>query len=340
MSTVLDGQLCVGDETTYGTVAASFDRSYEIASESLDYRPNRRMGQGLRVGSKVYRSPRRTTPSRDGGGDFLLAEVLGKGMGKMWRNVLGSATSALVSGTTYQQVATLADAMQAHSIQKGVPRTQADASSVVDPITFLGCVVPGFELSLDKSDALNLKVDVDAREVSTSQALATPTLIGANTGVYTFADATLYGSLTTAPTATALAVGATPLANVTGFGLTVNHNLNVERYFAGTGGRKGKPVAGRRDLTGKLDIVYNDQVFRDAFLSDSALALVATFTTPVALSTGFETLQIVLPEIRLNGELPKVTGEEPAMSCTFDSLDNLTAAQPIWIVSRTSDTAL
>ena len=106
-------------------------------------------------------------------------------------------------------------------------------------------------------------------------------------------------------------------------------------------GKKRKPARTKPSaITGKLGIEYDSTTFRDAFLADTPLAIVARFTTPVALSTGFETLDIVLPEVRLDGELPKIAAEVTKMSCGFTALDNLTAAQPLWIVTRTSDTAL
>ena len=52
-------------------------------------------------------------------------------------------------------------------------------------------------------------------------------------------------------------------------------------------------------------------------------------------------MQITLPEIKLNGELPKANGTDLiTLSVDFDGLDNLTAAQPIWVSLRTADTAL
>jgi hypothetical protein len=60
-----------------------------------------------------------------------------------------------------------------------------------------------------------------------------------------------------------------------------------------------------------------------------------------ALSTGTETLQIVLPEVKFDGELPKTNGTDlVTATLSFAVLDNLTAAQPIWVVTRTADTAL
>lgn len=341
MSSILDAQLMIGDQTDYVT-PATVGRALEIdPGETMDYKPNRRQGEGIRVGSRVARAARRSTSSSEAGGDFSL-DVLGKGLGQLLRNCVGAGTSMLVSGTTYQQVFTLADAMNPFTLQKGVGRINTDASATIDPLTFIGCIVTGFELSLDTQDVLKLKPSIDAREVTTATALATASYANTGAGIFTFAGASIYSGLTTAPTATALAVPTgTPLANITDFSLAVDHQLDVGRWVADGTGKKRKPARTKSSaITGKLGIEYDSTTFRDAFLADTPMAIVARFTTPVALSTGVETLDIVLPEIRLDGELPKIAAEVTKMSCGFTALDNLTAAQPLWIVTRTSDTAL
>jgi hypothetical protein len=67
--------------------------------------------------------------------------------------------------------------------------------------------------------------------------------------------------------------------------------------------------------------------------------LVLTWTGG-ALGVGNETLQVIVPEIKLDGNMPKTAGTNRAtQALTFTGLDNLTAAQPIWVVGRTADIA-
>jgi hypothetical protein len=101
------------------------------------------------------------------------------------------------------------------------------------------------------------------------------------------------------------------------------------------------PTYGLRDISGKLTAEYTDQALLNAYMADSPLALSLTFVSSEALSSGTATLQIILPEIKLNGELPQANGTELiTQSVDFDVLDNLTATQPVWVVLRTADTAL
>src|SRR6185312_2082091 len=105
MSTAQDASIGIGVESTYRTPVTP-GRWFEYLDESLDFRKNIKVGKGLRVNSRVARSARRVIPTADGGGDVSM-EVVSKGMGLFWQCLLGSGSSALVSGTTYQQVFTL-----------------------------------------------------------------------------------------------------------------------------------------------------------------------------------------------------------------------------------------
>ncbi len=336
MVSILDASVGFALESVYDT-GVTVARWLEYKSEGLDFKPKRKQGQGLRVGARVARAGRRVTTFQDAGGPVEF-EALSKGQGLMWQALMGAGASTLVSAATYQQVFTLGDLLQPVTIQKGVPRLNlTDGSVTIDPITFTGCVATDFELT-GGQDILNVKTNWDARSVATATAYATPSFsTGAN--LFSFAGASLYSGTFTAPTTTALASAATPLANVTAWSCKVDRGATKERAFFGGAGKKAKPVAGEQKPTGKLDIEYTDIVFRDAFMADTDMTLLITYTAG-ALGVGTETLQIAIPDIRLEGELPKASGDIPKMSCTFTGLDGLTAAQPLWIVARTADAAL
>jgi hypothetical protein len=338
MASVLDAQFGVKAETVYGTPVAAVDRFYELnPGDGFDYRPNRVQGTGMRVNAIGPRSNRRVTPNGDYGGTFNL-EVLSKSFGVLWNLACGgTATNTLVSGTTYQVVHTLGGVLKPFTAQLGVPRVQSDGSAVIDAFTALGCTLPSWGLSMDNSDILKMTLDVDARTMTTATALATASYpTGSN--LFSFAGATLAGGTYTAPTATALAAGATALPNVTNFSLDVARNADVSRYLAGSGGLKAIPIPGLAAVTGTIGVEYSDTVYRDGFLNDTDFTLVVNFTAG-ALSTGLETLQIALPNIRLDGELPKPSGETTKVSCNFTALENGTNPL-LQVVQRTSESAL
>jgi len=270
----------------------------------------------------------------DAGGDFTV-EAISKGMGLLWAACLGTGTSTLVSGATYQQVFTLGDTPTPMTFQKGV----VEAGGTVDAYTYPGCMVDSWEFDFSNGDIATLKVTLDAKDVATGTAYATPSY-AASPNLFHFANGTITTGTVTAPTTTATASAVTATANIRGGSIQVNNNLRDDRFNYGGAGRKSKPTVGLREITGKLDVEYDSTTYRDLVMNDGAASLVVTFTAG-ALSTGNETLQLVLSELKFDGELPKANGADLIVqSLSFTVLDNLTAAQPIWVVSRTADTAL
>ena len=156
------------------------------------------------------------------------------------------------------------------------------------------------------------------------------------------------GKLTTgafpAPTATALASGATVVANVTEFSIKGENKITGGMRTYGSAGKRGtSPRPGDRldAINGKVKVIYTDTTFRDASFNDTDVSLVLTFTSTEALSTGFATLQIAIPVARLEPETPNVNGGEVIETdYSFSVLDGQSAAQFLWIVLRTSDSAL
>ncbi|MBT9255375.1 hypothetical protein KMZ30_07290 [Phycicoccus sp. KQZ13P-1] len=333
MTTFQDCSIGFAKESTYGT-GVTPTRFLEFVDESLDFNKTIVQGKGLRVGSRVARSGRRVVPTADAGGDFSL-EVASKGLGLLWEFLMGSGASALVSASTYQQVFTFGDTMPSATFQKGLPRVDG----TVDAYTFLGCTCDSWELEFGNADIPLLKVTTDAKDVTTGTAYATPSYpSGAN--LFTFAGGAISTGTLTAPTSTALASAATPLANVRSGSVKVSHNPATSRFNFGGGGRKAKPTTGMREITGSLTVEYDSTAFRDAVLNETPMSLVLTYTGG-ALGTGNETLQVVIPEAKFDGKLPAANGGELiTVDMGFTGLDNLVAAQPLWVVARTADNAL
>jgi hypothetical protein len=334
MTTFQDAALIGKKETTYKT-GVTGDRSFEYLDESLGWDKNVKQGQGLRAGSRVARSPRRVVPTAAGNGDWSL-ECISKGMGYLWEWCLGTGSSTLVSGTTYQQVFTLSDTPPSWTLQKQLP----EVGGTIDAYTFLGAMVSGWELNCPNSDIATLKMTLDIGDIATATGAFTNSYPTAAANLFHFQNGSISNGTLTAPTTTALGSAATPLASVRSFNVSVNNNLAGDRYNFGGAGRKDKPTVGLREISGSVVVEYSSTTFRDAVLNDTAMCLVLNLTAG-ALSTGNETLQVILPEVKFDNELAKTNGTDLiTQTMNFAVLDNLTAAQPIWVVTRTSDTAL
>ena len=338
MPSVQDSSIGVVKESTYGT-PVTVTRWYEFTEESLGFDPKRVQGTGLRVGGRVARSNRRVTPTAQGGGGFGL-ELLSKGMGLLFEAALGSGVSTVASGA-YQQNFTLADNPASLTIQKGLLTVDDAGASTVVPYTFNGCMVSSLEINVPNAEVATAKFEFDIRDLVTATAYAAPSMTTGGT-LFHFGQASVtVGGTVTAPTTTALATGGTAVTNVRDFALTVNNNLSTDRFNATGNGRKKKPIPGLRDITGTITVENSDVVLRDAFLNDTAVPIVLNLTSTETVGAGVAAFQVVLPECKLDGDLPTANGTElGTTSYKFTALDNQVAAQPLWLIVRTSDAAL
>jgi len=327
MTTPQDCSVGLGVESVYGTAVAR-TRWFEFLDESFNFVKNVKQGVGLRVGSRVARSGRRVVASAEGSGDLTI-EAVTKGLGLLWQLGLGSGTSTLVSAGLYQQVFTLGDVMPSATIQKGIPR----ADGTVDAYTFTGCMVESLTIDCPNADNVKVKTSWNAKDMTTGTAYTAPSY-ATGPSVFTFAHGAVYSGALTAPTTTTLGSAATPVASIRSGSITIKHNLKTDRYNCGGGGRKEKPFAGIREISGSLVAEYADVAFRDAIVNDTSMTLVKTFTA------GADVLQIVIPDVRFDGDIVKASTDLAMQDIKWTGLDGLTAAQPIWIVCRTADTAL
>lgn len=339
MTTQLDCSLGLKKETTYGT-GVTVDRFPEFIDESLAWNPTFVQGAGMRVGSRVARSRRRVLAKQSAGGDINV-ELVSKGLGVFLEALFGNAMSTAVPGQTgvYQQLytPTTTDPLNSYTIQKGIPTIGGGAATAM---TFLGAVCTQGEFSASNAEIVKLKTSWDAKEVKTDTAYAAPSYV-VGEELFHFAEGSItIGGSQTPPTATTLATGGTVAATIEDFSLTFDNKIDEGGFTFGSGGKRGrKPVVGQADAKGKVTAEYRDTVLRDAYLAQTPLALTLTFTSPSLIGTSANpVLQIHIPEIRLEGELPKSAAGSPVkQSIDFTVLDGLVAASPVYVALVTTD---
>lgn len=352
MVTQADCSIAFKKETAYGT-PVTVDRFLEFTEESLDLDRAYHQGENLRPGSRVARSQKRIL-TREGAAGDISQEVQTKGFGALFELALGVAsawTEVEADSGVYQGVFTLAkdDFLPSATIQKGVPRLPtASTPGGVDAFTFAGCQVSSLTLELFSEAVLTMSTSwVGGRAVDTTTAYvpsAGKYPVGCE--LFSFVDATLVlGGMITVPTATALATGGTVAGNVREFSITVDQALDDNGRNIGSGGQRSRPAAvGLAEITGSLTIEYDTTAITEAVLEQQGLALVLTFQgpTPIGASGLRPVVQIVVPEIKLEGDLPKSNGGDVITHATdFVGLDSLTPGQePFYLVYRSADLAL
>jgi len=341
MTTQLDCSIGLAEESVYGT-GVTPDHFLEFTSEALDANLEFSQGEGMRVGSRVARADRRDIAKIAPGGTIEL-EAATKGLGLILKAAFGGATNTVIpTKSAYQQVFTPAttDPLASYTIQKGIPPVGGGATIAH---TFLGAVCDSIEFTADSGGIVKIVTEWLAKELKTDVTYASPSY-PSSLKLFTFVHGAIYlnsGTLT-APTTTDLgSITGSALANINKFSVKWANGLDTEGFnLGGAGMRSRKNVLGAGVLDGSITAEFTDVTLRDAYLNNSALSMVLTFTRPETIDTGVNpVLQIIIPSLRLEGELPKSNaGGVITQSINFTGLDNLSNA-PIYVVYRTADTA-
>ena len=343
MTTQLDSSIGLKKETVFGT-GVTVDQFPEFTKETFDRKPKYVQGAGLRVGKRVARSARRVLGEEGADGSITLEAAI-KGLGIFLEAAFGTVTNTAVPSATgaMQQVHTPAttDPINSYTIQKGIPPVGGGTTTAY---TFPGSTCKSIEFSAKAGDIVEVTTDWQCREVVTATAYATPSY-ASNADLLAFVHgAVIIGGTLTAPTTTALATSTqSAAANVTDVKLKFSNGIDSgARTFGGAGKVVRKPVLGVAEIEGSLTAEYDSTTLRDAYLNQTDLALILTFTHTSLIGTGTPVppaLQIVVPNIRFEGEVPKATDGSPiTQDMSFTGFDNLTATAPIYVVYRTTDT--
>lgn len=343
MPTQIDYQLGLGLETTYGT-GVTPSRFFE-SEVAFDYTPVKVQGAGTRPGKAVNRLNRNKLARVEVSGSQDL-EVPTSGFGFLLKAALGDVSSAQVATSgVYQHVAThrtASDYLDSYTVQGVLP----ELGSSTRPFTFTGCMVKSLELSVSEGGILTAKLDWVGKDMTTATAAAVASY--PDSDLFTFVDGQItIGSTVTAPTSTALATATATITNpvINDFSVKIDNGLDSAGYgLGGAGKRSRKNALGMRAITGKISAEFRNELV-SAYTAQTPLAVVLNFvgSKDIATSGGpqYATLQIVLPSILLKGGLPKSNKADVIkIDHDFEAFDNGVAVQPIWVVYRSTDTAV
>lgn len=236
----LAAQLVVKDEATYGVAPSLLSGidSFEFDSDTLELKPTRVDGSGLAAG-RVYKRARRSVLTNfDANGDVVMKAPT-RNLGFWLRYMLGdfAATPVEVGATgIYKTVFQPVSSFKGHSftLQKGAPATD----ETVEPLTYVGCKLSGWELSVATGGIAMLNQHIDARNELAGAGNSDPLNVsvpplatwniassGLGASVFHFREATLFTGGTPA-----LSAGNTitpPSVPASGVTATNNSGLNV-----------------------------------------------------------------------------------------------------------------
>lgn len=352
----LSGQVGAVTEVTYGT-PVTVTHFYEFLSETLVFNPNWLDGMGLHAG-QAYKRSSRTVQSRFGvTGDLVMEHTIGSAsntvadsMGFWWKYALGSTvtTPTLVLGTAYKQNHTNGSkAGQFITMQIGRPQI---SGPTVQPFTFTGTKIVGWEFSCADNKIAELKVTVDAQTESTSVSLAAASYPTPN-GLFTFSDAstlTLGGTATTTSGETSIAGGSALGSRVNGVTITGATPMKVDRYGLGNAGLKAEPIENAfPTITGTLSTEFFSRTeLYDVFKSAGTNPLQITFTkfdaagndaNGVAAGPNPYMLSFVMPAVKFKTATAQIGGPDVIpQQIGFEAYDDGSGTNPVIMVKLVS----
>ncbi len=325
----LSGQVGTVAEVTYGT-PVTVTRFYEFLSENFQYNPAFLDGMGLKAGQAYNRATRTVVSQFDVNGDLTMEHTSGEAatavadsMGFWWKYALGSAftTPVVVLGTAFSQThVNGSKAGQYLTVQVGRPQI---SGVTVQPFTYTGVKVTGWEFSCSDNQIAQLKVTCDGQTELTSTGLAAASYPTPN-GLFSFANAsvfTLGGTASTSAGVTTVAAGSALGSRVTGITLTGSTPMKVDRYGLGNSGLKGEPIENAIPvITGTLSTEFFSRTeLYDVFKANTTQPLQLDFTkfdsagndaNGVAAGPNPYRLSLIMPAVRFKSGSVNIGGPD------------------------------
>jgi hypothetical protein len=125
--------------------------------------------------------------------------------------------------------------------------------------------------------------------------------------------------------------------------LSWDNGLDSEGFnFGAAGSRSRIQALGKGTLTGSMVVEYDSNTLRDAWLAETQLAVVLRFQTTTAIAaSNFPTLEITIPVVRLEGDIPQTNGGDVVtQQVDFTALDGAVATHPVYVAIVTAETAI
>lgn len=308
----LDAQLGYKLEAVVGT-PVTVDKFLEFNSETIDYDPGFIEPAGLRVGIKFKRGSRLVQSRRTVSGGFDLNYPT-RLTGALWKCALGSAVTSptLVLGSAFSQVHQTGDLLgKSLTLQIGRPEP---STQTVKPHTITGAKVDGWEWSVSDNETAKMHIDIDGWDEATATALASASFpTGPLAEEFNFSQCTVFSMGGTIGGANPLTYtgGAAITSIVKSLSFKGDNALATERYGLGNAGIKKEQLEnGIPTITGTLEAEYLQSEFYTPFKANTSTSLNVKFEGSVISGTDKNTIEFIVPQIRIKNVTPQVSGPD------------------------------
>jgi hypothetical protein len=349
----MSSQLMAIPEVTVGTPLTT-TLTYEMLNENMQFTPTDLDSSGLKSGQQFERASRHMRSRVDAGGDFTVEHADKGHMGMLWKHALGSPLTVPViigATTAYDQyhVPGSHDGM-ALTIQTG----EVQPDQTVRAFQWAGCKIIQWDFSVSDNQQAQFKVTVDSWNLDTAPALSVAAYT-ANTGTFTFRDATVFkigGTPSTAAGKTTVAAGATVATICHGLTLTGTTPMKDDRYGLGNAGVKKEQIQNAiPTITGTLDAEFTQRTeFFDLYKSNTPTCLQLDMTHfdaagndagGVASGPNPYLLSFILPKVYITTANANTAGPDlTQQKISFKAFDDGTTNPTIQVHLVSTDTTL
>lgn len=295
----LGGQLGFAKETTYGTYVAP-SKFYEFESSGIGLNLITVDGGGIAAGRAARLVTQRVVAGREATGSVQMTVPI-VGFGLLLQQIFGTNVTPVqqAATTAYLQTHALATDLLGKSLtaQVGVPST----NGTVNPYSYLGGKITKADFSCAKDDQLKATLDMDFRDVTEAQALATASY-PTTAAPFNFTQMKVKIGTTVA--------GAANADGVDNFSLSIERRMKTDMRYANGSGLKGEPIT--NDYVGASGSIGADFVaktaFADRWAADTTFALVWQFTGAIIAGAFSYDLTFEIPACKFTGTTPGVAG--------------------------------
>ena len=298
MATLLDNYFAIAEETTYGTAIANaqLTRGVEGRADTFTVRGEFHDNSGFHVGKQSALVEQHITRILGGSGSIQTC-LFDKNMGLLLKNVLGSSSSAALSGAAgafTQEFETTSDGpTKSYTIQ--INRVDVDGTDQV--YTYAGCVPTGFSFRVNRNDMPMVQVDFDFAVETHSSTKATPTYPTANPYAWDMFELQIDGA---------------DVEELHNFSLTAGLMMKTDRFYlrgSANSTTKKQPVRmGVPTYTGNMDfdLTATNQDLYTKFKTGDPVKLVLTGTHSEDAGTGRKAeAKVTIEKAILTGQTPK-----------------------------------
>lgn len=303
-NTGLSTQLTHGDETTYGTVAATLTRAWEIREENVEDAIDRIESQSLRAGKRLESYWK---ANRKGAGGEVQYELADRNFGVRFKHMLGGTPTVTThaGGTLSKDIVTVLGPLNGKSFTTQIGRP--DVTGTTNPFTCLGGKVASWQIAVELDGLVMLTETLDFQNQITP---STPAA-GGGPGP-ALASASYPATPTLLDFIGAKLNVAGSAVDVTSLTLSGDNHSKLDRYFIRQSSLKKEPLEETepREFGAEINGEFDGLTAYNRFVNGTEATLQAVFQGPIiegAINSG---LTIDFARVRWDAGTPNAQGAD------------------------------